>query len=93
MQTKASWRLGDEVIESPLHSNDCHGIIHPCALESARIERRSDREAEGARLLSEYTPQGYLGFESPLLRQSNVASTGNRACFVFIPTKLGDSNR
>ena len=34
-----------------------------------RHERRSDREAEGARLLSEYTPQGYLGFESPLLRQ------------------------
>ena len=25
--------------------------------------------AEGARLLSEYTPQGYLGFESPALRQ------------------------
>ena len=34
-----------------------------------RHERRSDREAEGARLLSEYTPQGYLGFESPLRRQ------------------------
>lgn len=30
--------------------------------------RRADREAEGARLLSEYTPQGYLGFESPALR-------------------------
>ena len=30
--------------------------------------RRSDREAEGARLLSEYAPQGHLGFESLLLR-------------------------
>ena len=29
---------------------------------------RADREAEGARLLSEYTPQGYPGFESPALR-------------------------
>ena len=33
------------------------------------LARRADREAEGARLLSEYTPQGYLGFESPALRQ------------------------
>ncbi len=31
--------------------------------------RRSDREAEGARLLSEYAPKGHLGFESLLLRQ------------------------
>ena len=29
---------------------------------------RADREAEGARLLSEYTPKAYLGFESPALR-------------------------
>ncbi len=30
---------------------------------------RADREAEGARLLSEYSPKGNLGFESPALRQ------------------------
>lgn len=30
---------------------------------------RADREAEGARLLSEYRIQSYLGFESPALRQ------------------------
>lgn len=33
--------------------------------------RRSDREAEGARLLSEYAPKGHLGFESLLLRHSD----------------------
>ena len=33
-----------------------------------RLTRRSDREAEGARLLSEYGPQAHLGFESLLLR-------------------------
>ena len=32
------------------------------------FSRRSDREAEGARLLSEYGPQAHLGFESLLLR-------------------------
>ena len=32
------------------------------------LTRRSDREAEGARLLSEYGPQAHLGFESLLLR-------------------------
>ncbi len=41
--------------------------------------RRSDREAEGARLLSEYGPQAHLGFESLLLRQSKLRfSTENR---------------
>ena len=43
-----------------------------CRNRSARVRcivtRRSDREAEGARLLSEYAPQGHLGFESLLLR-------------------------
>ena len=39
------------------------------------ILRRADREAEGARLLSEYTPQGYLGFESPALRHLRVTRT------------------
>ena len=34
-----------------------------------RLLRRADREAEGARLLSEYAPKGHLGFESPALRQ------------------------
>ena len=34
-----------------------------------RLLRRADREAEGARLLSEYSPKGNLGFESPALRQ------------------------
>ena len=44
-----------------------------CRNRSARVRcivtRRSDREAEGARLLSEYAPKGHLGFESPALRQ------------------------
>ena len=42
------------------------------------ITRRSDREAEGARLLSEYAPQGHLGFESLLLRHftCNALSRG-----------------
>ena len=31
---------------------------------------RADREAEGARLLSEYRTKSYLGFESPALRQT-----------------------
>ena len=43
-----------------------------CRKRAARVRyeltRRSDREAEGARLLSEYAPQGHLGFESLLLR-------------------------
>ena len=39
------------------------GIISTCLQKW-----RADREAEGARLLSEYTPKGYLGFESPALR-------------------------
>ena len=32
--------------------------------------RRAVREAEGARLLSVYTPKGYLGFKSPALRHA-----------------------
>ena len=32
---------------------------------------RADREAEGARLLSEYGPKAHLGFESPALRHFN----------------------
>ncbi len=37
-----------------------------------RLLRRADREAEGARLLSEYAPKGHLGFESPALRQYDL---------------------
>ena len=43
--------------------------------------RRADREAEGARLLSEYTPQGYLGFESPALRQNAQAGRATGLLF------------
>ena len=50
-----------------------------CRNRSARVRcivtRRSDREAEGARLLSEYAPQGHLGFESLLLRQFAFSRT------------------
>ena len=31
-----------------------------------------DREAEGGSLLRSYTPKGYRGFESPLLREYGV---------------------
>ena len=44
---------------------------------------RADREAEGARLLSEYTPQGYLGFESPALRQSLQPVLPGQSGFLF----------
>ena len=40
-----------------------------CLVTIERLLRRADREAEGARLLSEYAPKGHLGFESPALRQ------------------------
>ena len=36
---------------------------------------RADRVAEGACLLSEYSPKDYLGFESPALRQTMSAPT------------------
>lgn len=45
--------------------------IHDCLVTIERLLRRADREAEGARLLSEYAPKGHLGFESPALRQFN----------------------
>ena len=50
------------------------------------MKRRADREAEGARLLSEYTPKGYLGFESPALR--HVLFLFLRAHFVFLQGKV-----
>ena len=47
------------------------------------IAWRSDREAEGARLLSEYAPQGHLGFESLLLRQNLVGPCNSGDLFFF----------
>ena len=44
-------------------------LILGCLVTIERLLRRADREAEGARLLSEYAPKGHLGFESPALRQ------------------------
>ena len=46
-----------------------------------RLLRRADREAEGARLLSEYAPKGHLGFESPALRQYDLIKGPNRDPF------------
>ena len=49
---------------------------------------RADRVAEGACLLSEYSPKDYLGFESPALRQTMSAPTrkiaGRRFAF-YLP--------
>ena len=53
------------------------------ALRSGNMQdctRRSDREAEGARLLSEYAPKGHLGFESLLLRHSDSFLISSRVC-------------
>lgn len=46
--------------------------ILDCLVTMERLLRRADREAEGARLLSEYAPKGHLGFESPALRQYDL---------------------
>ena len=46
--------------------------ILDCLVTIERLLRRADREAEGARLLSEYAPKGHLGFESPALRQYDM---------------------
>ena len=62
-----------------------HGIIGNRTI----IVRRSDREAEGARLLSEYTPQGYPGFESPLLRHDDCTGPSNGARFILERALLG----
>ena len=55
--------------------------------------RRADREAEGARLLSEYTPQGYPGLESPALRQEIRAGPEMGLLLFSIQVRIGDSNR
>ena len=36
------------------------------------VQWSGDREAEGGSLLRSYTPKGYRGFESPLLREIGV---------------------
>ena len=50
-----------------------------------RLLRRADREAEGARLLSEYAPKGHLGFESPALRQFDLKK-GSAGDPFFMPS-------
>ena len=47
--------------------------------------RRADREADGARLLSEYTPQGCPGFESPALRHHDLISFSNEKLSGTVP--------
>ena len=61
---------------SSLHLFTVHGII----ANRTYYMWRSDREAEGARLLSEYAPKGHLGFESLLLRH-RINSPRNRGGF------------
>ena len=48
-----------------------------------QLLRRADREAEGARLLSEYAPKGHLGFESPALRQLTLPKGPHVGPFCF----------
>ena len=70
-----------------LASFPVHGII----ANRTYYKWRSDREAEGARLLSEYAPKGHLGFESLLLRH-DLHSPRNRGGF-FSPNCRGFSTR
>ena len=58
--------------------------ILACLVTIERLLRRADREAEGARLLSEYAPKGHLGFESPALRQFNFTEGSHRGPFFII---------
>ena len=62
-----------------------------CRKRAARVRyeltRRSDREAEGARLLSEYAPKGHLGFESLLLRQFLLLPRIPRLPIEHLPSK------
>jgi hypothetical protein len=51
--------------------------------------RRADREAEGARLLSEYTPKAYLGFESLALRHLVTLNPGNLSGVVSFYSNAG----
>ena len=70
-----------------LHLFPVHGII----ANRTYYKWRSDREAEGARLLSEYAPKGHLGFESLLLRH-DLHSPRNRGGF-FAQSTAGDFAR
>ena len=70
-----------------LHLFPVHGII----ANRTYYKWRSDREAEGARLLSEYAPKGHLGFESLLLRH-DLHSPRNRGGF-FACSTAGDFAR
>ena len=55
-----------------------------CLVTIERLLRRADREAEGARLLSEYAPKGHLGFESPALRQYDFEEGSHLGPFFII---------
>ena len=44
------------------------GSNPPCSVYFMRFIWSGDREAEGGSLLRSYTPKGYRGFKSPLLR-------------------------
>lgn len=63
-----------------LHLFPVHGII----ANRTYYKWRSDREAEGARLLSEYAPKGHLGFESPALRQYEFEEGSHLGPFFII---------
>ena len=58
--------------------------ILACLVTIKRLLRRADREAEGARLLSEYAPKGHLGFESPALRQYELKEGSHLGPFFII---------
>ena len=58
--------------------------IFGCLVTIKRLLRRADREAEGARLLSEYAPKGHLGFESPALRQYDFEEGSHLGPFFII---------
>ena len=59
-------------------------LILGCLVTIERLLRRADREAEGARLLSEYAPKGHLGFESPALRQYELKEGSHLGPFFII---------
>ena len=50
------------------------GSNPPCSALAETVWS-GDREAEGGSLLRSYTPKGYRGFESPLLRTEKVNET------------------
>lgn len=67
-------------------------LILGCLVTIERLLRRADREAEGARLLSEYAPKGHLGFESPALRQYEFEEGSHLGPFLLSRMAAGDSN-